>query len=469
MRHSMRRLRLSIFILSFAILPLAGCFDNAAPNQLSCTSGKYCPDGYVCVRGQAGAPGRCQKANDGGSLDTISADAPKGANAIPGPTFDASVDSVRPTEVANIDALPGVDLGADAAAAPVDSASDVPAPVGIDGSVDSVVISDAPADHPALPDVPPVSLEAGADAGLDVAPPTSPEAGSDAATDAPAVATADASGKTSGTPCASGPECASSYCVDGVCCDGPCSGQCQSCAEANKAGSCMTVTGAPRGTRPACAGGQSLCAGSCQGSASQCNYPGATTICSAALCSTDSSIQSASVCNAAGACTAPTVSDCAASKYCATGSCVDKISNGNTCQNNDQCSFGNCSGGLCCAVGETACSGVCVSLSGDRDNCGICGRVCKEAICSGGTCYLNDGQSCTAGSQCQSGACSTFYLDADGDGYGTTPSAMCGTTPPSGYAAYSGDCCADDKHTYPGSTYTSTSPNKCGNFNYSCS
>jgi hypothetical protein len=57
-------------------------------------------------------------------------------------------------------------------------------------------------------------------------------------------------------------------------------------------------------------------------------------------------------------------------------------------------------------------------------------------------CLLIDGLSCTLASQCASGICSPFYVDQDGDGYGTgTAVGFCGTTTPVGYAAQSGDCC----------------------------
>jgi len=70
MRCSTRGLLLGLVIPALAILPLAGCFDSANTNQLSCTSGKYCPGGYVCVAAQPGSPGKCQKLTDAGPSDT---------------------------------------------------------------------------------------------------------------------------------------------------------------------------------------------------------------------------------------------------------------------------------------------------------------------------------------------------------------------------------------------------------------
>ena len=52
------------------------------------------------------------------------------------------------------------------------------------------------------------------------------------------------------------------------------------------------------------------------------------------------------------------------------------------------------------------------------------------------------------------GHCLTYYVDADGDGYGTAEQArFCenlNAPPPTGYAAYSGDCCDLDSGANPG-------------------
>jgi len=61
---------LSVSVL--ALLPFAGCLESARVDELSCTKDKFCPDGYVCVATQAGAPGKCQKAADAGRSDAMS-------------------------------------------------------------------------------------------------------------------------------------------------------------------------------------------------------------------------------------------------------------------------------------------------------------------------------------------------------------------------------------------------------------
>lgn len=72
------------------------------------------------------------------------------------------------------------------------------------------------------------------------------------------------------------------------------------------------------------------------------------------------------------------------------------------------------------------------------------GSVCRN---NGADCKLIDGQSCTATADCASSSCSSFYLDADNDGYraNSTIAKFCGATK-SGYVALAsskGDDCDD--------------------------
>jgi hypothetical protein len=48
-------------------------------------------------------------------------------------------------------------------------------------------------------------------------------------------------------------------------------------------------------------------------------------------------------------------------------------------------------------------------------------------------------QACTTDADCADGTCSTWYRDADGDGYGSTAIRNCEPTPPPGYAARAGE------------------------------
>jgi hypothetical protein len=98
--------------------------------------------------------------------------------------------------------------------------------------------------------------------------------------------------------------------------------------------------------------------------------------------------------------------------------------------------------------------------------------------CAGTKCLLTDGQMCSIASQCASNTCTPFYLDQDGDGYGSGAAVgFCGTTAPVGYAAQNGDCCDDPSHLavakliHPGAGYQTTSADGVCNvtWDYDCS
>ncbi|HVV53637.1 MAG TPA: hypothetical protein VHO06_28535 [Polyangia bacterium] len=89
------------------------------------------------------------------------------------------------------------------------------------------------------------------------------------------------------------------------------------------------------------------------------------------------------------------------------GSCTNACATGSTCLS-----------GLCCASGFVNCGGTCVNLTASP-NCGACGTSCSATqTCTNKTCLANNGQACTSGLQCASGAC------VDGVCCG---SASCGT------------------------------------------
>jgi len=91
---------------------------------------------------------------------------------------------------------------------------------------------------------------------------------------------------------------------------------------------------------------------------------------------------------------------------------------------------------------------------------------------------LADGQPCSLPTNCASHVCTAFYVDVDGDGYGTGQAVgFCGTTAPIGYASQSGDCCdnatnlAVAKLIHPGANAQTTSAGGvCGvTWDYDCS
>ncbi len=62
-----------------------------------------------------------------------------------------------------------------------------------------------------------------------------------------------------------------------------------------------------------------------------------------------------------------------------------------------------------CPIGQTACSGKCVDLNADKNNCGKCGSACNTAAadtCSSGKCVCGfTGAQCAATLNCKSGSC----------------------------------------------------------------
>lgn len=151
--------------------------------------------------------------------------------------------------------------------------------------------------------------------------------------------------------------------------------------------------------------------------------------------------------------------------------------------------------GLCkagsqtCVVGNSGASSAWGSCSGDvapspeacdtameDENCNgqsnegcacVNGQTAKCGNCNGGT------QVCASGmwGSCQSnpGLPVTYYIDADGDGYGSTSSTKVSCVgAPSGYTANSTDCCDADRNSYPGAAGWHTAANGCGKWDWDC-
>ncbi|HVV17644.1 MAG TPA: hypothetical protein VHH90_10600 [Polyangia bacterium] len=137
-------------------------------------------------------------------------------------------------------------------------------------------------------------------------------------------------------------------------------------------------------------------------------------------------------------------------------------------------------GGVVSTGGNPGTGGV-VSTGGNPGTGGApitCNPACGATqTCMGTQCLLVDGQTCSLASQCASKACTPFYVDLDGDGYGAGAAVgFCGTTAPVGYAAQSGDCCdtatnlAVAKLIHPGADFQTTPANVCNiTWDYDCS
>jgi hypothetical protein len=255
-----------------------------------------------------------------------------------------------------------------------------------------------------------------------------------------------------GTGCVSGTACA----PDGYCCNTACTNSCESCDIPGVLGTCTPVAaGFPRRGHTACTG-TGPCAGTCNGQASTCAFPGATTTCRDGSCTAVTATLPAG-CNGAGSCSAVStaactpficgatacLTNCTSNSQCATGAaCVNgactRCETGqtvcaNACANlqtdSAHCGSctappcaGTCQAGVCCPAGRTNCGGTCMDLSSDDTHCGACSgqtAVCApgSAHCREGQCRKLDGSICNSDSECLSARCNIFYADRDRDGY----------------------------------------------------
>jgi hypothetical protein len=123
-----------------------------------------------------------------------------------------------------------------------------------------------------------------------------------------------------GNVCGNNEQCGSGFCADGRCCNSACDGQCESCGEAASPGTCVAVTGSPRGQRSACAGNGGLCGGVCNGTERKsCAMPKAGTVCGGAFCAGTVAYE-ASSCDGQGTCELGGSVACA--NGCSNGACL---------------------------------------------------------------------------------------------------------------------------------------------------
>jgi hypothetical protein len=102
-------------------------------------------------------------------------------------------------------------------------------------------------------------------------------------------------------------------------------------------------------------------------------------------------------------------------------------------------------GAACCTGDQGCCNNACMPLN-TTANCRTCGASCNPntQICTASGCQgiVPDGKPCGADRDCVSGACFTYYRDADNDSWGDlgAPGSFCGSPGPPGYSTIFGDC-----------------------------
>jgi N-acetylneuraminic acid mutarotase len=187
--------------------------------------------------------------------------------------------------------------------------------------------------------------------------------------------------------CTKDADCATGHCVDGVCCDTKCDQQCQACDLPGLVGKCSTVSGAPHGTRAACAGDGSMpvggeCGLQCDGK----DLLGASTNCGMRSCK-DGTETTVGVCDGAGRCGAtPKTCDGYA---CGADACKTSCTSDSDCLSTHQCTGGKCvaRGATCSDDGTTA-----IEPGGKQTNC-------SPFACKAGGCV----QVCAASTDCVTG------------------------------------------------------------------
>jgi hypothetical protein len=176
-----------------------------------------------------------------------------------------------------------------------------------------------------------------------------------------------------GAPCATGTDCNSNSCVDGVCCDtADCSGPCRTCNLPGAEGSCRNLAASAEPRTAGCAvEAPSTCGrtGKCDG-AGACQLYATGTICQPRTC-TGSTEAGAASCSGTGACTPGSSRSCGVyacngdtcavtcttDAHCTTGyycggrnMCRLRQANGEACTEPRECASGFCVLGRCCAT-----------------------------------------------------------------------------------------------------------------------
>jgi hypothetical protein len=288
--------------------------------------------------------------------------------------------------------------------------------------------------------------------------------------------------KKQGEACASGDECVTHACTDGVCCDTGCTDACHACNLPDNIGTCVAIArgGAPvhdvcEKQSPQSCGTNGLCDGD-----GHCAVYDATTVCGDASCDKGSNtFVHEAHCDGFGTCAgagtplscAPftcrpdgkgcadrcgSTSECVQPNVCSGGSC-GPIGNGLPCRNASQCQSGFCVDGVCCnapcteqcmACDLTPSLGTCAQVPagnphGGRSACAGAGTTC------GGQCTAASGTACTypggamicRSASCANGAASASQSSAAGcDGAGSCTAGVatsCGI-----YMCAAGGVCA---------------------------
>ncbi|MGZ3455016.1 MAG: hypothetical protein ACXVEF_35765, partial [Polyangiales bacterium] len=145
-----------------------------------------------------------------------------------------------------------------------------------------------------------------------------------------------------GATCAKNDDCELGPCVDGVCCNRACDGACESCNEVGSVGTCVTVAGAPRGSR-SCGGAAGCAEATCDGFEPKSCLKFAhafETKCAEPKCD-GALFTSSGYCDGKGSCSVSMTASCAPFK-CDPSGCLTSCSSDASCAMGFLCKDGKC-------------------------------------------------------------------------------------------------------------------------------
>jgi hypothetical protein len=184
-----------------------------------------------------------------------------------------------------------------------------------------------------------------------------------------------------GRACASGSDCASGFCTDGVCCNEACGAQCEACDIAGAVGKCSPTSGAPHGSRAPCAGappGNVCGALACNGvvTAACVGFVGSETVCKAASC-VDGKATLVTSCAGNGVCPEPVTMACAPFA-CGGETCAKSCSSDADCATMFHCVAAS---GTCVANAAASCDGMHTVTSPDGHMTDCAPYTCEGTSC----------------------------------------------------------------------------------------
>ena len=208
--------------------------------------------------------------------------------------------------------------------------------------------------------------------------------------------------QSNGEACLAARECETDLCVDGFCCAAPCQGQCEACDVPGGEGTCVPVSGAPRGDRPPCDAGAAACdTRVCDGIVREscAGFVGADVTCQEPSC-IEGVATPAARCDGKGSCAVEPGIECGA-YVCGEQTCLTSCTSDDDCTGDNRCADGVCVTAATCGDAttvvdvdgkETSCAPYLCVAGACRDSCGAASDCAPGFVCDtvGGVCIRAD-------------------------------------------------------------------------------